>query len=165
MQFQEVLVVLGSPNFADGQLGPIAMDRVNYCWEQYQNQVRPILCTGGFGVHFNTSPWSHASLLKKELMAKGVPEQAFLPLAISGNTVDDAVKCKLVLHEYSVETVTIITSAYHMARVELVFNEILSHFSKQYVGIEHLPETPEILALRAHEFKAIEEIKLNGLYY
>lgn len=165
MHIHEVLVVLGSPNSPDGQLGPIALDRVNYCWELFQKQARLILCTGGFGAHFNTSPWSHASLLKNELIAKGIPEHAFLPLALSANTVDDAVKSKAVLMDYPVESLVIITSAYHIPRVKLVFDEILSNFSKQYIGIEHLAETPEIMALRAHELKAIEEIKLNGLYY
>lgn len=165
MNYQEVLLVLGSPNSPHGQLGSIALDRVNYCWELFQIQARPILCTGGFGAHFNTSSWPHAKLLKRELIIKGVPEQAFLPVALSANTVDDAVKSKLVLVEYPIKSLVIITSAYHTARVELIFNEILSDYSKQYIGIEHLPETVELMDLRAHELKAIEEIKLNGLYY
>ncbi|MHA8071599.1 YdcF family protein [Aquirufa ecclesiirivi] len=165
MQFQEVLLVLGSPNSPDGQLGAIAMDRVNYCWEEYQKKARPILCTGGFGAHFNTSPWAHSTLLKNKLMSKGVPEHAFLPLALSANTVDDAVKSKFVLVDYPVKSLVIITSAYHVARVELVFDEILSDFSKQYIGIEHLTEIPELETLKAHEAQAIQQIKWNGLYY
>ncbi|MFL0161634.1 YdcF family protein [Aquirufa salirivi] len=165
MNFQEVLLVLGSPNSPDGQLGAIAVDRVNYCWEEYQKKARPILCTGGFGAHFNTSPWPHSTLLKEELMTKGVPEHAFLPVALSSNTVEDAVKSKLVLEIYPINSLVIITSSYHITRVKLIFDVILSNFSKFYIGVEHLTEIPELVALKAHEVQAIEELKMNGLYY
>ncbi|CAM4329911.1 YdcF family protein [Cytophagaceae bacterium 50C-KIRBA] len=165
MDFQEVMVVLGSPNSSDGQLGPIALDRVNHCWEQFQKQARPILCTGGFGDHFNTSPWSHAALLKQDLIHKGIPEHVFLPLALSSNTVDDAVKSKVVLENFPVKSLVIITSSYHLARVQLIFDVILLKFSKLYMGIEHFTEIPELVQLKAHEAKAIHEIKSKGLYY
>lgn len=165
MNFQEVIIVLGSPNSPEGQLGPMAVDRVNECWELWQKQAKPILCTGGFGSHFNTSPWAHAALLKKTLILKGIPEYVFLPLALSSNTVDDAVKSKTVLEDFDVKSLVIITSAYHVPRVQLIFDIILSNFAKVYVGLEHASTIPELDALKEHELKAINEIKLNGLYY
>lgn len=51
MNLQEVLILLGSPNSPDGKLGPIALDRVKYVNELFQQEKRPILCTGGFGSH------------------------------------------------------------------------------------------------------------------
>ncbi|MHA8086355.1 YdcF family protein [Aquirufa sp. Wall-65K1] len=165
MNLQEVLILLGSPNSPDGKLGPIALDRVKYVNELFQQEKRPILCTGGFGSHFNTSPWPHAFLLQQELMKLGVPEDSFLPLAISSNTVDDAVQSKKVLEEFSVHLLRIITSQYHVERVRLIFDEILSSYSKQFDGVEHLSFIPELEQLKVHEARAIHEIKKNGLYY
>ncbi|TBH73662.1 YdcF family protein [Aquirufa nivalisilvae] len=165
MQFQEVLIILGSPNLPNGQLGPIAMDRVNYCWELFQIQARPILCTGGFGAHFNTSPWAHAALLKQELASRGVADNYFLPLALSSNTVDDAVKSKLVIENYSIQSLNILTSQYHVPRVKLIFDEVLPSYSKKYYGVEHQSFIPELDQLIAHEAHALAEIKKNGLYF
>ena len=78
----EVIVVLGSPNFPDGTLGPIALDRLQVCLSIFNPKKHKILCTGGFGAHFNTSPVAHANYLKDFLILKGVPTRTSTPIEI-----------------------------------------------------------------------------------
>ena len=67
---KEVLIILGSPNSPSGALSDISISRLNDCVNRYQKGDF-ILCTGGWGAHFNISKSSHAALAKQYLMGKG----------------------------------------------------------------------------------------------
>jgi uncharacterized SAM-binding protein YcdF (DUF218 family) len=161
----EVIVVLGSPNFPDGTLGPIALDRLQGCLSIFNSQKHKILCTGGFGAHFNTSPVAHANYLKDFLIQKGVPSTAFLPLALSSNTVDDAVMSKSILKETKFKDLIIITSEYHVARVKFIFTEILKDFNLNFKAVTHHSIDDVLEPLIQHEKVAMDQLILNGLYY
>ncbi|SNS02108.1 ElyC/SanA/YdcF family protein [Flavobacterium sp. ov086] len=90
----KTLVVLGSPNSEDGSLGYTALDRLDYCKAIFEPKNNYIICTGGFGAHFNTTSKAHANYAMKYLMDKRVESQSFLEPALSGNTVEDAVMTK-----------------------------------------------------------------------
>jgi len=96
----EILIVLGSPNSSQGKLSSISIDRLDYCM-QYFNKETLILCTGGFGAHFNTTSTPHATYAKTYLVSNGIAENNFLNAALSSNTVEDAVKIKSILAELS----------------------------------------------------------------
>lgn len=117
---KEVLIILGSPNSPSGKLSDISLSRLNYCVNHYQTG-NLILCTGGWGAHFNTSEHAHASLAKQYLIENGILEAVFLDFALSGNTVEDAVKAKEILSKLDNIKLTIITSDYHVNRVKLIF--------------------------------------------
>ena len=161
----EVIVVLGSPNFPDGTLGPIALDRLQGCLSIFNSQKHKILCTGGFGAHFNTSPVAHANYLKDFLILKGVPSTAFLPLALSSNTVEDAVMSKSILKETDFKDLIIITSEYHVARVEFIFTEILKDFNLNFKAVAHHSIDDVLEPLIQHEKVAMDKLISNGLYY
>lgn len=161
----EVIVVLGSPNFADGTLGPIALDRLQGCLSIFNPQKHKILCTGGFGTHFNTSPIAHANYLKDFLIQKGVPSTAFLPLALSSNTVEDAVMSKSILIKTEFKDLVIITSEYHVARVKFIFTEIFNDFILNFKSITHHSMDDVLEPLIQHEKMAMDQLNLNGLYY
>jgi vancomycin permeability regulator SanA len=161
----EVIVVLGSPNFPDGTLGPIALDRLQGCLSIFNSQKHKILCTGGFGAHFNTSPVAHANYLKEFLIQKGVPSTAFLPLALSSNTVEDAVMSKSILEEVEYKDLIIITSEYHVARVEFIFTEILKDFNLNFKAVAHHFIDDVLEPLIQHEKVAMDKLISNGLYY
>ena len=161
----EVIVVLGSPNFPDGTLGPIAIDRLNGCLALFDPQKHKILCTGGFGSHFNISPTAHAIYLKQYLIDKGVPSTAFLPVALSSNTVEDAVMAKSILNDYTFENLKIITSEYHLERVKFIFKEILKDFPLEYMAIEHHSMDELLEPLIQHEIRALGQLLTHGLYY
>ena len=161
----EVIVVLGSPNFPDGTLGPIALDRLQGCLSIFNPQKHKILCTGGFGAHFNTSPIAHANYLKDFLIQKGVPSTAFLPLALSSNTVEDAVMSKSILIKTEFKDLVIITSEYHVARVKFIFTEILKDFNLNFNAVTHHSIDDVLEPLIQHEKVAMDLLNSNGLYY
>ena len=161
----EVIVVLGSPNFPDGTLGPIALDRLQGCLSIFNSQKHKILCTGGFGAHFNTSPVAHANYLKDYLIQKGVPSTAFLPLALSSNTVEDAVMSKSILMKTVFKDLIITTSEYHVARVEFIFTEILKDFNLNFKAVAHHSIDDVLEPLIQHEKVAMDKLISNGLYY
>ena len=161
----EVIVVLGSPNFPDGTLGPIALDRLQGCLSIFNPQKHKILCTGGFGTHFNTSPIAHANYLMDFLIQKGVPSTAFLPLALSSNTVEDAVMSKSILIKTEFKDLVIMTSEYHVARVKFIFTEILKDFNLNFNAVTHHSIDDVLEPLIQHEKMAMDQLNLNGLYY
>lgn len=161
---KEILIVLGSPNSPNGELSNISKSRLDYCASIY-SKGKKLLCTGGWGKHFNVSKEAHAAIAKKYLVKMGVSKNDFLKFALSENTVDDAVKVKASLSKFSEASLTIITSDYHLERVKLVFNEVLEVFKLNYIGVQSDLEEKQMTQLLAHERKAIELILKNRLYY
>ncbi|WP_420603518.1 YdcF family protein [Flagellimonas sp.] len=162
---KKVLIVLGSPNSASGELSSISKSRLDRCLDLFEKESL-VLCTGGWGPHFNTADYPHAHYAKTYLIQKGLLEHAFLDFALSKNTVDDAVKVKTILSALKDDvSLTIITSGYHLVRVKLIFNEILEGFAMQFVGVSCKLDKDEYDALLAHEKKAVAAILENGLYY
>ena len=161
---KEVLIILGSPNSPSGRLSDISISRLNYCINHYQ-KGNLIICTGGWGAHFNISKNSHATFAKQYLIEKGLPEEGFLDFALSGNTVEDAVKIEPIILKLKKIKLTIITSDYHLNRVEIIFNEILKNYTMDFIGVDSNLEQEAYNALRLHEKEAIKSIVKNGLYY
>lgn len=161
---KEILIVLGSPNSSKGELLDIAIDRLNYCLNMFDKRKNLILCTGGFGKHFNTTETPHAKYAINYLMKCGIDERYFLEMAISSNTVDDAVKTKEILSNYNFP-LKIITSDYHLERAQIIFEQILVGIEKKYFGVSHtLPESIKHQFVE-HERKAISGLIKNGIYF
>jgi len=160
----QILVVLGAPNSPTGALSDIAKSRLDLCWELFNKGDR-VLCTGGWGSHFNTSDKPHAYYTKEYLLEKGLSKEDFLESALSGNTVDDAVMTKTILAKLKKVKLTIITSDYHLERVKLIFNTILENYPVKFVGAESKLDQEELRILILHEKQAIKSIQENGLYY
>jgi len=161
---KDVLIVLGSPNSPEGELSDISKSRLNKCLNLYV-KGKVILCTGGWGPHFNTAKQSHASYAKAYLLGQGVEEHDFLDFGLSSNTVDDAVKSKQILSKIEGARLTVISSDYHMDRVKLIFNIVLSTYEIQYVSAKSSLSDKDYKLLAEHEEKAIDSIMKEGLYY
>ncbi len=162
---KNVIIVLGSPNSEKGRLGKLAIGRAKKCIEIFDSNKDFILCTGGFGSHFNKSQKPHFEYLKKYLIKNGISEHFFLPSASSSNTVEDATKSKAILQEFSITNATIITTKYHQKRVQLIFDEIIPNIVKNYVVTGNNLSEKALKKFEIHEEKAIEGILKNGLYY
>lgn len=164
IKVKRIVVILGAPNNDKGELMKIAIDRLNVCINIFNKHTDLIICTGGFGKHFNETPTAHAEYAKRYLINNGINEEYFLDNAISSNTVEDAVKVReIIFNRY--KKLTIITSEFHLERTKLIFNEILNAVKKEYIGAKHNFTYDEISPLITHEQAAIEKIKKNGLYY
>ena len=160
---KEVLIVLASPNSPQGKLGDIALDRLNCCLSMFNPKENLILCTGGFGKNFNITNKPHAEYAIEYLVGKGINKAFFMGIAMSSNTVDDAVKVKEILSN-SKFSVKIITSDFHLERVKIIFEQILIGVQKEYYGVGHKLSIKIKHELLEHEKKAIEEIEKNGIY-
>lgn len=160
----EILVVLGSPNSVSGILSTISTSRLDYCIQHFNKQKR-ILCTGGFGVHFNSTKIAHATQGKEYLLKKGITKYSFLTAAISSNTVDDAVKINAIIATQKQIKLTIISSDYHLQRVTYIFNKILKEYPKTYIGVPSNLATKTLTKLQQHEKKSLEKMRREGLYY
>jgi len=161
---KEVLIVLGAPNSPSGKLSEISKSRLDFCAKLF-SPGKLILCTGGWGKHFNTSKEAHATYAQRYLIKKGVSNDSFLDIALSENTVDDAVKIASIISNLGDVILTVITSDYHLDRVQLIFEEVLKGFNIEYIGAPSLLEDHELDHLIEHERKAIEMINKNGLYF
>ena len=161
---KRILVVLGATNSIDGKLSNTAIERVNTC-AKLVTIGDLILCTGGWGDHFNLSKNPHAMYAKEYLLKKGILNTSFLPFALSNNTVEDAVKIKEIIASTSYQSLVIITSNFHLERVQLIFNEILKKVVVNYIGVKNKMSKKELEKAIEHEKNAIKRIKNNGLFY
>lgn len=161
---KEVLIVLGAPNSPTGKLSKISKSRLDCCANLF-SPGKLVLCTGGWGEHFNTSKQAHALYAKRYLLKKGISESSFLGNALSKNSVDDAVKIKPIISGLGNVHLTVITSDYHLDRVKLIFEEVLKGFEIDYIGAPNGLNDKDLKPLIDHEQKAISLINKNGLYY
>lgn len=161
---KRILIVLGAPNSPDGELSSIAKNRLNLCFKVFL-QDDLILCTGGWGKHFNTSNLPHAYYAKEYLIKKGVLESHFLKPALSNNTVDDAVKVKDIISDHKNPKLLVITSDFHLNRTKLIFKEILKKYPIEFLGAENNLLRNQLKKIVEHEKNSINKIIKNGLYY
>ncbi len=161
---KRILVILGATNSAYGKLSNTAIERINACYKLFVTGDL-ILCTGGWGDHFNTSKNPHALYTKNYLLKKEISNSSFLPFALSNNTVEDAVKIKKIIANISYQKLIIITSNFHLERVQLIFNEILKKVNINYIGVKNIMVKKHLDKAMKHEKDSIKKIKDNGLYY
>ena len=162
---KNVIIILGSPNSAKGRLSKIAIGRARQCLQIFNPENDLILCTGGFGLHFNVTSTPHANYLMRYLINKGISKMYFLPFAYSSNTVEDATKSKDILLSNNFNKISVITTEYHSRRVKLIFDKILSEFEKTYFYVSNNMSIKSLQKFQKHESKAIEGILRDGLYY
>jgi len=162
---KNVIIILGSLNSSKGRLSKIAIGRAKKCLEIFNPAEDMILCTGGFGLHFNISEKPHADYLKRYLVKNGISKNYILSFANSSNTVEDATKAKEILLKNEAKKVAIITTDFHLKRVQLIFDEILIGIEKIYFGVPNNMSEKSVLKFEKHEVKALEGILRNGLYY
>lgn len=155
------ILLLGAPNDECGNLSSIALERCNQALaESIKNPEAYILCTGGFGAHFNTTNKPHAFYTRSYLIGEGVLETRFLPSAESGNTIEDAKIAAPILDANGTEKVILVTSDFHTERAMLLVSR---HLNPQIIiepspAKTNLPEE-ELEKLRAHETQAIARLK------
>ena len=163
----KILLVLGSPNAADGKLSPMALGRLNECLNLYRGSEYKIALTGGFGAHFNVSPQAHAVYLKEFLIKEGVKEADILGLIESAHSVEDATLSRWLITAYCPDEVVVITSDYHYARAKLIFETVYAPFRAirfQLASSEGIDATI-VSPLVAHERVALQDLLDNGVRF
>lgn len=158
-----IILVLGAPNDESGNLSQIALDRLECAYSLYTNNEHTrILCTGGFGEHFNKSIQPHAYHAKRFLISKGVREADFLEFASSSNTVEDFRKSKSIIEKESPAILLIVTSDFHMERVKILHDLILNYPAVVFIPAKSSLMEIELIPLINHEKKAIKQLRDNN---
>jgi uncharacterized SAM-binding protein YcdF (DUF218 family) len=163
MRIAGVIVVLGSPNDTQGRLLSIALERCSQAFVEFRrNPGYAILPTGGWGAHFNTTDQAHGFYVKQELIARGIPEWAFLTIAESSNTIEDAALSRPILEAYPGIDLIVVTSDFHLARARYLFER---EFPERRITFSpsatDLP--PDVITrLKEHEHKALKRLNKNA---
>lgn len=155
-----VIVVLGSPNDAQGCLSSIALEHCEQALSEYRRNPKcRILPTGGWGRHFNTTDKPHGHYVRKELARRGIPDAAFLQCAESSNTVEDATLSRPILASHPGADLIVVTSDFHEARARFLFErEFPDRKITLSTSVTKLP-AEELARRRAHEAKALDRLK------
>jgi hypothetical protein len=161
-----LVVILGSPNDADGVLSAMGQGRVELGRQTYlarRDQGWRLLLTGGFGAHFNTTDKPHAFHARALLLAAGVPADHIVEFAESRNTVDDALTARPIVDRYGVPRLIVVSSDFHLARASYVFSEIFPDKSLQFLGAPYLATCPpqERERLVAHERRELDNLRAH----
>ena len=160
------IIVLGSPNDPLGNLLPIAISRCEKALQEYYRIGDcKILCTGGFGQYFNVTNNPHGRYVQQYLERKGIASTAFLEIALSAFTLEDATLAKPILQKNAITDVVLVTSDFHIKRAELVFSHILPEINFEYATATTLVTDVEFERLVEHEKKAIKRELVNLQLY
>lgn len=93
-----IIIILGAPNDDKGNLSAIAKDRLVCAYNFIiANPNFKVICTGGFGEHFNRTSKPHNYYAKQFLIEKGVQETTFLESPITSNTIEDFTETKTLI--------------------------------------------------------------------
>jgi len=128
----DLIVLFGNTNNEEGVLSDIALERcAKAALLAGEFPAAPILPTGGFGAHFNTSSRPHGELLKEELVRRGVPAQQVLPYTNSCGTVEDVLLARRVAVDRRAKSIAFVTSSFHRERVQYVCDRFFSEFVRR----------------------------------
>lgn len=164
MEIKGLVVYLGAPNDEKGKLSDISISRAEKTIQEYlAHENYKILCTGGFGDHFNTTEIAHGLYVRNFLIGKGVPDTNILEdVVLSNNTEEDALLLKPKVEEYGVTNLIVVSSDFHMKRVRGIFEKIFVGYDLTFSEAEtNLPEE-EMKTLREHEERCLEELVEKG---
>lgn len=158
----KVIIVLGSPNDDEGNLSAIAISRCEQAFVEYtKNSDYKVLCTGGFGDHFNKTKLPHAKYIKEYMQVLGIPNSAFLDFTLSAYTFEDASLSIPAFESLHIKEVILITSDFHINRAKLLFTAIFPMVSFIFSAAKTLCDDGELQRLASHELMAIEREKIN----
>lgn len=161
-----ILMVLGSPNDENGVLLSLAFDRLYRTYDlAISNENSKILCTGGIAEHFNKTNKPHYDYAQEFLTLKGIKPNRFLPGTPSKNTVQDFSLSIPVIQEFNPDLLTIITSDFHIERVQIIAEAILPQINKFYVSVNNSLSYEELRPLLEHEKNAVLFLKENGVSF
>ncbi|MBN8436416.1 YdcF family protein [Priestia flexa] len=110
---RDAAIVLGAAAWND-KPSPVFQERINYAINLYKNKkVKYIVFTGGKS---KEAPFTEAQVAKKYAMEKGVLEEDILTENKSRITEENIINSKIILKEYKIKTVYLVSDPLHMLR-------------------------------------------------
>ncbi|NML39707.1 YdcF family protein [Chitinophaga sp. G-6-1-13] len=157
---KKILIVLGAPNDHLGNLSQIAQDRLACAHSFYKaNNDFKVVCTGGFGQHFNTTDKPHYFYAKKYLTDRNVPETAFLDCPPSSNTMEDFQMTKDLVLEAQPDILVVITSDFHLSRARALYSRIINYPKVVFIPASSSLTEEQLLPLQEHEARALKRLQ------
>ena len=104
----------------------------------------------------------HAYYVAEFLINRGVPPTDILEFARELNTLEDAVLSKRILERYDLESVTVITSDFHLPQPRLLFQKTFRSQTIEFVGTPAGLSPIEYERVCLHELEAIHRIEQSG---
>ena len=115
---RQAIVILGTAVCLDERPSPALQRRINKAadlWHKGGFEV--IVPAGGLGVNPPTEP----EVIKRALIAAGVPPEAIIKEPFSTSTLTKAIFSAALLDKYAIRRVTVVTDGYHALRSFLTF--------------------------------------------
>ncbi|MCP4178530.1 MAG: YdcF family protein [bacterium] len=155
-----IIILLGSPNDDKGNLSSIALERCNHALKVFsENKTFKILPTGGYGEHFNKTDKPHAFYTSQYFIKHGIPENMILEFAESGNTIEDVKFSKPIIEKYKPEKIIIVTSDFHIGRVDYLFSKEFSYIDVDVLACKTILPMNELEKIITHEKNALKKLK------
>lgn len=156
----KLLIVLGAPNDHLGNLSQIAEDRLACACHFYgANNDFKIICTGGFGPHFNTTDRPHYDYAKKYLTDRNVPAGAFLDCPLSANTIEDFQMTRERVLEEKPDILVVITSDFHLPRARFLYDRIIGYPRVVFLPAPSALPPEQLSPLLEHEARALQKLQ------
>jgi DUF218 domain len=123
-----LLIIIADTNTYEGCLSPIAIDRLLGASKFLKNNPTfHVLCTGGFGSHFNTSEYPHAQYLQSFLVEESIPHHRFVEFSLGENIIEDVQLCQRIINRYEPDMVAVITSDFQVERIRFTFQKYCNY--------------------------------------
>lgn len=130
---ENIILILGSYNDDQGELSHIATSRLKrgiLAYQEHKNSK--IILTGGYGVHFNRTEKPHTFYARFFLIENNIPSYEILDEVESTHTLEDALFAKKVIDRFPYKKIIIVTSDFHMPRVQFIFDSIFNTHTLHY---------------------------------
>ena len=116
----DVAIVLGSRVFASGRPSPGLRARLDRALELYRTgRVGAVIVSGGLGAEGH----DEAAVMKRYLVARGVPAAAILQDSAGVTTAATARNSAVLMRAHGWKTATAVTQYYHIARTTLALRK------------------------------------------
>jgi hypothetical protein len=159
----EILILLGASNDEAGRLSPMAVARADTAIALCsKNSEARLIVTGGKDVHFNISPRPHVHWLARYLCSNGLEETRIVGAVLSKNTVEDAMGTNLLLATSAPEKIAVITSEFHSACAEFVFQCLFPRQFLRIVRTKNGLTDAELTQRASHEQRALSILRRQG---
>lgn len=126
----DLIVVLGNPVNKDGTIGITQKSRVKAGVDLYEKGLADkILFTGGAAVN----RFVESDVMKQFALNRGVPSKDVLIETRSINTIQNAFYSNQIIQGQNVDSIILVTSAYHTLRAKFVFKKYGYHIQTKAV--------------------------------
>ena len=111
-----------------------------------------LILSGGYTT---SKEFSEASFMKRIACDMGVDESRILLDEKSMNTVENAVNVNEIANEHGIDTITVVTSPYHLMRTKIIFTRLVKG-KKLFFFASNYPFHPTALLL--HYFSEVSRL-------